>query len=53
MPSWALIFFVITVIGAVLGFTGLAGSAAWMAQVLFVVGVILFLSVLILGKKTP
>ncbi len=35
MLSWALTFLVIALIAAVLGFGGIAGSAAWIAQVLF------------------
>jgi uncharacterized membrane protein YtjA (UPF0391 family) len=43
MLSWALTFLIIAVIAAVLGFGGIAGSAAWIAQVLFGIFIILFL----------
>ena len=39
----------IDVIAAVFGFTGVAGTAAWMAQVLFVVFLVLFLVSLLTG----
>ena len=43
MLSWALTFLIIALIAAVLGFGGIAGSAAWIAQVLFGIFIILFL----------
>ena len=35
MLRWALIFFVVALIAAGLGFTGLAGAAAGIAKILF------------------
>ena len=49
MLKWALIFAVIAVIAGALGFTGIAGGAAFIAKVLFGVAVIVFLAFLILG----
>lgn len=43
MLSWAITFLIIALIAAVLGFGGIAGSAAWIAQVLFGIFIILFL----------
>jgi uncharacterized membrane protein YtjA (UPF0391 family) len=37
MLSWALTFLVVALIAAVLGFTGIAGTATQIAQVLFFV----------------
>jgi uncharacterized membrane protein YtjA (UPF0391 family) len=41
MLGWALTFLVIAIIAAVLGFGGIAGSAAWIAQIIFVVALAL------------
>jgi uncharacterized membrane protein YtjA (UPF0391 family) len=43
MLGWAITFFVIAIIAAVLGFGGIAGSAVYIAQILFVIFLILFL----------
>jgi uncharacterized membrane protein YtjA (UPF0391 family) len=42
MLRWALIFFVVALLAAVLGFTGIAFAAAGIAKILFYVFVILF-----------
>ena len=49
MLHYAIIFFVIAIIAAVLGFGVIAGTAAWIAKVLFVV--FLILAVLSLHRK--
>ncbi|QAU24617.1 DUF1328 domain-containing protein [Dyella sp. M7H15-1] len=41
MLHYALVFLVIAVISALLGFTRIAGTAAWIAKVLFVLFLIL------------
>ena len=43
MLNWALTFLVIALIAAVFGFGGIAVEAAWIAKILFVVFLILFL----------
>jgi uncharacterized membrane protein YtjA (UPF0391 family) len=43
MLNWAVTFFVIALIAALLGFTGIAVAAAGIAKLLFVVFLILFL----------
>ena len=54
MLSWALTFLVIALIAAALGFGGIAGSAAWIAQVLFGLFLILFLlSLIFRGGRPP
>jgi len=45
MLSWALAFFVLAVIAAVLGFGGIAGAAAGIAKILFFV----FLALLVIS----
>jgi uncharacterized membrane protein YtjA (UPF0391 family) len=43
MLRWALGFFIVALIAAVLGFTGIAVAAAGIAKILFFVFLILFL----------
>lgn len=43
MFTWAIIFLIVAVIAAVLGFGTLAGTAATAAKIVFVIGLILFL----------
>lgn len=49
MLKWAIIFFVISLIAGVFGFTGVASGARSIAKVLFVIAVIIFLIVLVFG----
>jgi len=51
MLRWALIFLIVAVLAAWLGFGAIAGTAAWMAKALFALFVVLFLCTLILGRK--
>jgi len=53
MLSWALTFLIIALIAAVLGFGGIAGSAAWIAQVLFGLFIILFLLSFLFRGRPP
>ena len=53
MFSWAVTFLVVALIAAVLGFSGLAGTAANIAWILFVVGLILALAFFLLGRRSP
>ncbi len=43
MLSWALIFFVLAIVAAAFGFGGIASASAGIAQILFVVFIVLFL----------
>jgi len=43
MLYWALVFFVVALLAAVLGFTGIAFAAAGVAKILFFVFLVLFL----------
>jgi uncharacterized membrane protein YtjA (UPF0391 family) len=43
MLNWAITFFIVALIAAVLGFTGIAVAAAGVAKLLFVVFLVLFL----------
>jgi len=53
MFRWGIIFLVIALIAAALGFGGLAGTASWAAKIVFVVGIILFLVSLFTGRRRP
>ena len=49
MLKWAIIFFVISVIAGVLGFTGVASTTRTIAKVLFFIALVIFLIVLVFG----
>jgi uncharacterized membrane protein YtjA (UPF0391 family) len=49
MLRWALIFFIIAIVAALFGFTGIAAGAATIAKVLFFIAVAIFLIFLVLG----
>jgi uncharacterized membrane protein YtjA (UPF0391 family) len=53
MLHYALVFLVVALIAGVLGFGFIAGTAAHIAQVLFVVFLILFLISFISGRGKP
>ena len=57
MLRWALTFFIIAIIAAILGFGNIAGGASQIAVLLFWVFVVLFvlslLVSLVTGKRTP
>lgn len=53
MFSWALAFFIVAIIAGVLGLTGIAGTLAWAAEVLFGAGLILAVLFFILGRRGP
>jgi uncharacterized membrane protein YtjA (UPF0391 family) len=54
MLNWALIFFVVALLAAIFGFTGIALAAAGVAKILFYLFLVLFLISLIGGlvKRT-
>jgi uncharacterized membrane protein YtjA (UPF0391 family) len=49
MLHWALVFLVIALVAAVFGFGGIASTAAGMAQILFVIALVLFVVSLLFG----
>ncbi|MBX3444329.1 MAG: DUF1328 domain-containing protein [Planctomyces sp.] len=51
MLSWAIMFLIIALIAGVLGFGVVAGTAAWIAKVCFVVFLVLFLISLFSGRR--
>lgn len=54
MLSWAITFLIIALIAGVLGFGVIAGTSAWIAKVLFLVFLVLFVVSLLSGRRaTP
>lgn len=51
MLSYAVTFLIIAIVAGVLGFGVIAGTAAMIAKVLFVIFLILFLASLLRGKS--
>jgi uncharacterized membrane protein YtjA (UPF0391 family) len=49
MLKWAIIFFLISLVAGVFGFTGVASGAASISRVLFFIAITIFLIVLIFG----
>lgn len=52
MLRWSLIFFIVAIVAAVFGFTGIAQGAASIAQVLFFIFAALFVLLLLAGGLT-
>lgn len=53
MISWAATFFVIALIAALLGFSGIAGAAVHIAWILAVVGIVFAAVFAVLGRRPP
>lgn len=53
MFGWAVTFLVIAIVAGVFGFAGMAGTATLVAKALFVLGLVLFLGLLIRGRRPP
>lgn len=53
MISWAVTFFIIALIAAVLGFTGIAGAAGNLAWIFAVIGIVLAIVFMIMGRRPP
>ena len=51
MLNYAFMFLIVALIAAVLGFGVIAGTAATIAKILFLIFLILFIASLILGKR--
>ncbi len=51
MLYWALMFLVIALIAAALGFGGIAGAATGIAKILFFVFLVLFVVSLLMGRR--
>lgn len=53
MFGWAISFLIVAIIAGIFGFSGIVGTAAGIAKILFVVGLIMFLALLVSGRRTP
>jgi uncharacterized membrane protein YtjA (UPF0391 family) len=53
MLYWAAVFLIIGLVAGLFGFTGLAGTAVNIAWILFVIGLILAVIFLVLGRRRP
>lgn len=51
MLRFAVIFLVIAIVAAVLGFTTIAGAASSIAQILFVVFLVLAIAAFVFGRR--
>ena len=51
MFAWAIAFFLVALIAAIFGFTGIAVSAAAMAKVIFIVALVLAVVSLVMGRR--
>jgi uncharacterized membrane protein YtjA (UPF0391 family) len=51
MLRWALIFLIIALVAGALGFFALEGTAMWIAKVLFIVFLIIFIISLVTGRR--
>jgi uncharacterized membrane protein YtjA (UPF0391 family) len=51
MLKWAVIFFVIAIVAAILGFGGIAAGASEIAKILFIVFLVFFVVTLIMGVR--
>ena len=47
--KWALIFFLVSVVAGLLGFTGIAGASFAIAKLLFFIALAIFVVLLVLG----
>lgn len=53
MLYYSIVFLVIALIAAALGFGGIAGTATGIAKILFFVFLVLFVVSLLLGRRPP
>jgi len=51
MLYWAVVFFIISLVAAVFGFTGIAVATAGIAKILFFIFLVLFVLALIFGVR--
>ena len=53
MLSWTLTFLIIALIAAVLGYGVLAGTAVYIAKIIFFVFLVMFVLSFIMGRRMP
>ena len=52
MLYYSIVFLVIALLAGALGFGGIAGTAALIAKILFIISLVLFIASLFLGRRT-
>jgi uncharacterized membrane protein YtjA (UPF0391 family) len=52
MLRWAILFLIIALIAGLFGFSGLEGTAMWIAKIFCVVFLVLFVVSLLFGRRT-
>ena len=53
MLQWAVVFFIIAIVSAVFGFSGVANDTAYIGKILAVIGIILALVSFIFHRRSP
>ncbi len=53
MFGWSIAFLTVAIIAGIFGFFGVIGTTAWIAKVLFFIGLTVFLLLLIVGRRPP
>jgi uncharacterized membrane protein YtjA (UPF0391 family) len=53
MLGLAITFLIVAIVAAVFGFGVIAGTAAWIAKILFIIFLIAFVVSLLTGRRTP
>ena len=53
MLNWAVVFFIIAIVAAIFGFSGVAGAAANIAWILAVIGIVLAIAFFVMGRRPP
>ncbi len=51
MLRWSVTFLIVAIVAAILGFGALAGTAAYVAKILFVVALVIFIISFISGRN--
>lgn len=53
MLQWAVVFFIIAIVSAVFGFSGVAADSAHIGKILAVIGIVLALVSLLVHRRRP
>ncbi len=53
MLQWAVIFFIIAIVAAVFGFSGVASDTAYIGKILAVIGIILAILSFVFSRRSP
>lgn len=53
MLQWAVVFFIIAIVSALFGFSGVASDTAYIGKILAVIGIVLALVSFVFHRRTP